>query len=78
VSLGATLKESRFYFADAAGQRMYVGTASTNQLFRESETLVENLHHALAGFVYSFIRVRVPSSEIRGFDAAAKAAKDNS
>ena len=64
MSFGPSLKQSRFYFADAAALRMYVGSADLNKLFAESEDLVMELHYTLQGFLFNYLTSRLPPGSI--------------
>jgi hypothetical protein len=54
-SIGPSLRETRFFFADAAVQRMYTGDESLDALFAETSAFLNELHHTLSGFVLSYI-----------------------
>jgi hypothetical protein len=58
LSFGPTMNSTRFYFADAAAQRMYCGQRDLQALFDESAELHEELHHTLAWLVVRFLKVR--------------------
>jgi hypothetical protein len=58
VSLGGSMEATRFYFADAVAQTMYVGTSDTRELFRRADELATLLHVALHGILRAFIVVR--------------------
>lgn len=58
VSIGPTMKETRFFFADAAAQRMYVGEADLQARFKETEKLLSELHHTIASFVWGYLKSR--------------------
>jgi hypothetical protein len=56
VSMGPSLKETRFYFADAAAQRMYTGNQTLETRFKQAEAFSGDLHHTLAGFVWGYLK----------------------
>ena len=57
-SLGPTMNKTRFYFADAAAQRMYCGEADRQALFDEATDLVNELHHSIVGVVFEYLKIR--------------------
>jgi hypothetical protein len=56
LSIGPSLNHTRFYFADAAAQRMYCGQEDRQILFDEAADLVTELHHTLARFVLAYLK----------------------
>jgi hypothetical protein len=63
ISVGDTMAKTRFYFADAAAQRMYSGTADLDVQFRRAEAFLNDLHHTLTGFVWGYLKHRVEEGE---------------
>jgi len=55
VSIGRSFRETRFYFAHAAAQRMFLGDSGLDARFREADDFLEIVHHALAGFVWGYV-----------------------
>jgi hypothetical protein len=58
LSIGPTMNQTRFYFADAAAQRMYCGESDLETLFEEATELINELHHTIAGFVFAYLKHR--------------------
>jgi hypothetical protein len=62
VSIGPTLKQTRFYFADAAAQRMYTGDDDLESRFNQAIEFIRDLHHTLSGFVWAYVKQRARTS----------------
>jgi hypothetical protein len=58
LSVGPTLQQTRFFFADTAAQRLYSGTEDLNRLFEQAQDFIGDLHHTLSGFVWGYMKLR--------------------
>ena len=52
------MSATRFFFADAAAQRAYSGDEDMDLLFERASGLMDQLHHVIAAFLLTYLRVR--------------------
>jgi hypothetical protein len=66
-SIGDTMNKTRFFFADAAAQRAYSGDVDMDTLFAQSQGLMDQLHHVIAGLLFEYLRIRKADADtLRG------------